>query len=77
MFTTTIEWYKPTEKLPEKSGKYLVYYGSGIMSMDFSKKHDMFNASDWDTVEEACKTAIKAWLWAYFPEFPEDESEGE
>lgn len=73
MFVTTIEWHKPTEKLPEKSGKYLVCYGlyrANITSVEYSTRHKSFNA--YDEFDDATNAIEVAW-WAEMPEFPEFE----
>jgi hypothetical protein len=78
MIITTIEWHKPTEKLPEETGNYLVRYArsNGFTEVHYSSKHKLFNALDSDTEEAARNTTFPVSYWANKPEFPEDESEG-
>jgi hypothetical protein len=79
MITTTIEWYSPAEKLPEKSGNYLVRYArsDGFAELHYSSKYKLFNALDWDTEEEAQKSHIPVAYWTERIALPEDESEDE
>lgn len=61
-----IEWKNAKKELPEESGDVLVYYGCGVASIYFSKKHQIFNAHDWYSPEEARNSEIKEIThWAY------------
>lgn len=71
MITTTITWYEPTEKLPEKTGHVLIKT-AGIHHVYYSSKHKLFNALDCETEAEAKETAITPLVWAEVPaELPE------
>ena len=74
MVTTTITWYKPTEKLPEKSGTVL-FKSASIQNVSYSSKYKLFNAHDNETEAEALETAMTPMYWAELPEFPEEETE--
>ena len=68
-FETTVEWYKPEELLPEKSGVYLTVTGSGYyMNLPYSDTYKKFNVLEIHTPEEAEKVAIQVVLWAHTPE---------
>ena len=48
MITTTIEWFDPIEKLPEKDGAYLVYTGN---RMPFTVLRFAANLSGLDDID--------------------------
>ena len=80
MFVTTIEWHKPTEKLPENSGDYFVRTETNTWAISYSSKYKRFNARDRydeDFVKQNSFPLDCVLYWAEIPEFPEDESEDE
>lgn len=78
MYITTIAWHGPAEKLPKKSGDYLVIKaGSGnITTLHYSKKYKRFNCEDHFNEADAEKYEIKCKYWAELLELPDTESEG-
>lgn len=60
-----LQFYRPEDKLPEKSGNVLVIAANGHYWSDviFSAKFGLFNVSGDDT-----KTAIDVMYWAELPE---------
>lgn len=80
MITTNIEWHNPADELPvlkDKDEMVLVFTGVSVMSVYYSSKHKLFNAGDYDTYDEAKRTAIDPICWAYMPEFHKSKSEDE
>jgi hypothetical protein len=78
MVVTTIEWHKPTEKLPEKSEDYFVRTETNTWVTSYSIKYKRFNARDHydeDFVKRHSFPLESVLYWAEKPEFPEDESE--
>ena len=68
-FETMVEWYRPEELLPEKSGEYLTVTRTGHYStLAYSDTYKKFNVLETHTPEEAEKVAIRVVLWAYTPE---------
>lgn len=69
MKTTTIEWYRPEEKMPKKgTTDVLVIYGNGnghFTELSYSDEQELFNASNGGD----CKHAFKVHYWAYVPTF--------
>lgn len=64
-FTTTLEWYRPADKLPEKSQKVFIisYSGASVDSVNYSKLNNAFNARDGYEPQSAFPVSY----WAYFP----------
>lgn len=63
-----ILWVPVAERLPEKSGDYLVVTECGVcMTMTYSAMHRAFNAFD---SEETPKVAIACTYWMPLPEVP-------
>ena len=67
-FSSTIKWYRPQDKLPEKSQSVLFISNSGasISSCMYSKMHEKFNAADCPDGD------ANAFDVAYWAEIPED-----
>lgn len=75
MYITNIEWHKPTEKLPEKSGEVLIYSAHCVQTVIYSSKWQLFNShDDYHTENSAKQFAIYPQYWAEFPELPKTES---
>ena len=65
-----MEWISVKDRLPERSGEYLVFTANGAyMALEYSEKHRAFNASDW--LEDANK-AISCTHWMPLPDVPEE-----
>lgn len=66
-------WISVKDRLPDKSGEYLVYSEfKYCFIVEYSKKHDLFNASDEMTVNEANNMAVgRVTHWMPLPEPPE------
>ena len=64
-FTTTLEWYRPADKLPEKSQKvfFISDSGASVDSVNYSKSHNAFNARDGYEPQSAFPVSY----WAYIP----------
>ena len=77
MITTTIEWHKPTEKLPEKSGYYMAKCKNLLQGLHYSSRHKAFNAFDDNPAESVRAYEIKPIYWAEIPAELETESEDE
>lgn len=64
------EWISVKERLPEKSGKYLVcighqfdnFYITHLMTVDYSTKHKSFNASDFSEENNHAFTDVTHWM---------------
>lgn len=70
--TTIIEWHDAKTERPTKSGDVLVNStGDYIQTVNYSKKHDLFNAHDGDTRERAEDYAIYPKRWACTIQFPD------
>ena len=52
MITTTIEWFDPIEKLPEKDGRYLVYTGNVVPVTCFQFAANISSLDDIDFPEK-------------------------
>lgn len=66
-FASTLEWYRPEDKLPDTSQKvfYISESGCSIDTVAYSARHNAFNASDnRPTTEHAFKVAY----WAAIPD---------
>lgn len=64
-------WINAKKKLPEKSGRYLVYAGIGYHSvLDYSAKDQLFNAHDDLDTEWNRAHAIPVTHWMPLPEPP-------
>lgn len=76
----TITWHYAGLERPKKSGEYLVkmlyrdplgeYIGEYTNVLNYSKKHDLFNAFDWD---ENPLFPLKVCAWAECPQGPKRE----
>lgn len=63
-FSSTIKWYRPQDRLPEKSQEVLVISDNGtFVSVSYSKLHNKFNAYD----HSEAKSAFEVAYWAYIP----------
>ena len=65
--TTSLEWYRVTDKRPEKSQEVLFISdtGASIGNCTYSKRYNKFNASDYEGGDEH---AYDVAYWAYIPE---------
>lgn len=63
-----LKFYSTDEKLPEKSGEYLVLEQTDrITTLNFSSKHQKFNVFDRFTKKEVDKLKIEVKFWAELP----------
>lgn len=61
-----INFFKAREKLPSRSGVYLVITDAGALhTLDYSKKHKKFNATDGADREFVENYALSVAWWAY------------
>lgn len=68
MKATELKWYTPEENTPEKSGNCLVLNEAGfVMTVHYSKIHNLFNAYDYEQRENAEECAFAIKYWAEFP----------
>lgn len=68
------EWISVNDRLPEKSGEYIVFTEKAhFMFLRYSKRHKAFNAYDWERKEVAESRAIKVAHWMPIPELPKGE----
>ena len=67
--TTTINWLKPSEVRPAKSGEYMVYCKDGnyVSTWSYSKQHDKFNVHDGASPQQVARSAMEPDLWAVLP----------
>lgn len=69
------EWISVAERLPEQSGEYLTYHEGVFSTLEYSKRHKMFNASD-DLDEKFSKAnCIEVSHWMPLPEAPKGGTE--
>ena len=67
-----LKFYKPSEKLPKKSGEYLVLeYIDRMTTLNFSSKHQKFNVFDRYTKKQVEKFEIEVKFWAEQPKMEE------
>ena len=65
-------WISADERLPEKSGYYLVASKTGIKVLPYSAKYNRFNCCDcWG--DDAVEYAIKIDSWMPLPEPPKED----
>lgn len=65
-----IQFISIEEKLPPKSGKYVIISETGTFyNLPYSKRHRKFNVEDRDGKEMATECEIKARYWAEMPPF--------
>lgn len=68
------DWIDVNFKLPEKSGEYLCYKKSGFFDvLNYSKKHQKFNANDDDSEGIAVRYHIPVTHWMPLPPEPPKE----
>ena len=72
MKNKTKTWICVADRLPSKSGQYLVCrVGSDYYAvLDYSAKHKMFNAFDEVDAEHVAKYAIQVTHWKPLPKMP-------
>lgn len=69
------QWISVKDRLPNKSGSYLVVPAKGgIDILRYSSKYKLFNALDFGTQKDAEFTQLKCTYWMPLPEPPEEES---
>lgn len=72
----TPKWISTEDRLPAKSGKYLVWTEIGYADvLNFSTVHQKFNATDHQNKEFVSKYAIEVTHWQAEPEPPEERKE--
>lgn len=70
------EWISVDERLPQESGRYLVYSNSGNrLVLDYSAKHKLFNSFDSYSTEQAKGFAMEVTHWMPLPEAPKGGAE--
>lgn len=70
-----MEWIKCSDRLPDKSGYYLVItIGNNANVLEFSKRHSAFNAGD---SRDDNEFEIKCVWWTEIPELPTEGGEKE
>lgn len=65
-----IDWINVKDRLPEKSGEYLIYANKYTGVVNFSKRHMKFNA--FDNLENSKCAFLDVTHWAYI-DLPEGE----
>ena len=79
MIKVVLEMHDAKETRPSKSGEYLackqrwdesLYF----TSLPYSKKNDAFNAYDYNSAEEACRTEIQVEYWCKLPTLPRGDA---
>lgn len=64
------EWIKTSDRLPEKSGYYLVVSPSAWRGVTcFSAKHELFNVRDYYDDAQAAAYAIRVDRWMEIPRY--------
>ena len=68
-----IDWIRVKDRLPEKSGEYLICANRYVCAVEFSTRHKKFNA--FDILDDANKVFSGVTHWAYInlPKEEEDE----
>lgn len=71
--TTKIKWRNAAEELPERTCSVVVWIPSSnyCTTLNYSAKHKLFNALDFEPQREAIKGAIKVSHWCYKEELQE------
>lgn len=65
MIEVKARFYRVEEKLPEKSGDYICVTSSGhFLKMSYSKKYNLFNATDDLDEDDARHWSIGCTYWA-------------
>ena len=59
------EWIRAADKLPEKSGRYLVFHDGGYDIALFSVSFGFIKSRDTD---------VRTWFWMPLPEKPQERS---
>lgn len=81
--TTTIKWRNAAEELPEKSCRVVVWIPSSKYcdTLNYSAKHKLFNALDFEPPRIAVTSAIEVSHWCYKEELQDalcpQKTEGE
>lgn len=65
-----IDWINVKDRLPEKSGKYLICANLYVYAVEFSTRHKKFNA--FDILDSTDKAFSDVTHWAYI-NLPEGE----
>ena len=63
------KWISVDDRLPEESGEYLTYHNGYYMTLSYSARHKMFNASD--DIAKANSAIHTVTHWMPLPEPPE------
>ena len=63
-----VEWISVDDRLPEESGEYLTYHNGYYMTLSYSARHKMFNASD--DLAKANSAVLTVTHWMPLPEPP-------
>ena len=64
------EWISVDERLPEQSGEYLTYHKGVFSTLEYSKRHKLFNAADDLPEAFSKKHSITVSHWTPLPEPP-------
>ena len=65
MITSTIVWHDAVTNPPEESKRVLCYYSHGfVQELPYSKKHNLYNAYDTNSEEDAKRFAQQPRYWA-------------
>ncbi len=68
-----INWINVKDRLPEKSGKYLICANQYVTAVDFSERHKKFNAFDiFDNADKAF-SGVTHWAYINLPEGEDNE----
>ena len=63
-------WISVDERLPEQSGEYLTYHEGVFSTLEYSKRHKLFNAADDLPEAFSKKNSITVSHWMPLPEPP-------
>lgn len=64
MKSLTLKFVDAKERLPKKSGDYVVLHDTGLTTLSYSTKYKAFNTFDAQAPRQAEKTAIPVLYWA-------------
>ena len=68
-----ISWINVKDRLPEKSGKYLICANQYVIAVEFSTRHKKFNAFDiFDNADNAF-SGVTHWAYINLPKQERDE----
>lgn len=67
------KWIPVTERLPEKSGEYLIARSRHQLCVHYSAEHQMFNCHDTFSPGDAVKVHLDCTHWMPLPEPPKGE----